>query len=329
MTTLRQVDPSLIDGPTANARFDLGDLKELAASITALGLLQPILVKPCGNRFTLVAGARRLSASVLARQAAIPVLELDPTADTSVVNLVENLHRVDLSPIEKGQAIRDLIIERNISQRDAANLTGLSQPTVSRLVRVIDLLHPELKTACHAGTMSFDKAYTFCQYDHDTQLRMWVARRTQAKGKPRRPSQAEVHLSAALVAFRTGDEDAALDLARKAVTALEVRKRNGSTSTPKVRSPGRPAKVPAPAPTPPPSTPPLSPGFEIFERQRRAAADTMATPPEAKGAWRPKVKCADCKHWLTIEVGKTSDTTLAAHRTESGCEAPRKALRAG
>ena len=125
--------------------FDETKIDELAESIKSYGVLSPILVKasPTSGRFILVAGERRLRASIKAGKASIPAVinqNKDTTSDSTLaIQLVENLQRSDLTPIERAQAIGVLKESYNLSVRDIAAKLGISKSMVQRSLEILDL----------------------------------------------------------------------------------------------------------------------------------------------------------------------------------------------
>jgi ParB family chromosome partitioning protein len=132
--------------------FDDEKLEELAASIKARGLLQPIVVRRLGDRFQIVAGERRYRAAKLAGMDRIPALVRD-TDDPLELALIENLQREDLTPLEEAEALSGLIERHTYSHREVGELIGKSRPYVSNALallrlpdRVKDELHQEGRT---------------------------------------------------------------------------------------------------------------------------------------------------------------------------------------
>jgi len=121
--------------------FDEERLGELAASIKAHGLLQPIVVRRMAGGFELIAGERRLRAAALAGVDPLPALvrEVD---DPLEVALIENLQREDLSPLEEAEALATLIERHGYSHREVADLLGKSRPYVSNTLALIRLPAP-------------------------------------------------------------------------------------------------------------------------------------------------------------------------------------------
>ena len=126
--------------------FDPAALDQLARSIAANGLLQPVSVRDLKNgSYELISGERRLLAYQSLGQRQIPAIILDlPTQDSAVLALVENLHRADLSFLEEAQAIADLMETLGLTQQQAARLLCRSQPSIANKLRLLRL--PQ--TAC-------------------------------------------------------------------------------------------------------------------------------------------------------------------------------------
>ena len=137
MLPIGQIDPNL-DQPRRS--FDEEALKELAASIRAVGVLQPIIVAPNGERFTIIAGERRYRASRLAEQTEIPAIVRDWDSQKRLeAALVENLQRDDLNPIEEAMGVRQLMDETGLTQEKVAERLGKSRPAVANLLRLLTL----------------------------------------------------------------------------------------------------------------------------------------------------------------------------------------------
>jgi ParB family chromosome partitioning protein len=126
--------------------MDEDRLAELAASIKAQGVIQPIVVRPIGaQRFEIIAGERRWRAAQLAGLTEIPAIVRD-AADQAVVAmaLIENIQREELSPLEEAQALQRLIIEFKLTHQQVADAIGRSRAAVSNLLRLQEL-PPEIK----------------------------------------------------------------------------------------------------------------------------------------------------------------------------------------
>jgi len=122
-------------------RMDVDSLNELAQSISAQGMLQPILVRPVGtDRYEIIAGERRWRAAQLAGLKEVPVLVRDIADEaTLAVALIENIQREDLNPLEEALGLERLINEFGMTHEQAAGAVGRSRSAVSNLLRLINL----------------------------------------------------------------------------------------------------------------------------------------------------------------------------------------------
>ena len=122
------------------SHFDEETLASLAASVRELGVLQPILVRPTGERFELIAGERRWRAARRAGLTTIPAV-IRPIDDSTSLEqaLVENLHRQDLNPLEEAGAYQQLIEDFGLTQEDVARRVGRSRSAVANILRLFQL----------------------------------------------------------------------------------------------------------------------------------------------------------------------------------------------
>jgi ParB family chromosome partitioning protein len=125
-------------------RMDEGSLYELAESIRAQGVMQPILVRPLGgDRFEIIAGERRVRAAKLAGLDDVPVLVKDvPDESAAAMALIENIQREDLNPLEEAQGLRRLTDEFGLTHEMAAKAVGRSRSAASNLLRLLHLTEP-------------------------------------------------------------------------------------------------------------------------------------------------------------------------------------------
>jgi len=115
-------------------------LEELADSIRANGILQPILVRPVGSGYEIIAGERRFRAAEIAGLQEVPVLVRDATdVEMLELALVENIHRSDLNPIERALAYKNFLQAFSLSQTDAAARLGEDRSVVANHLRLLDL----------------------------------------------------------------------------------------------------------------------------------------------------------------------------------------------
>ena len=125
-------------------RMDPGSLEELAASIKAQGLIQPISVRPVGKgRYEIIAGERRWRAAQIAGMAEVPVLIREiPDDAVLAMSLIENIQREDLNPLEEAAGMQRLIDEFSMTHQQAADAVGRSRPAASNLLRLLQLAKP-------------------------------------------------------------------------------------------------------------------------------------------------------------------------------------------
>ena len=121
--------------------FNQDTLKELADSIKAQGIIQPILVRMISNnQYEIIAGERRWQAAKIANLKEVPVIVKDISDSTALaMALIENIQREDLNVIEEARGIRRLIDEFNITHEEAAEAVGKSRTTVSNILRLLNL----------------------------------------------------------------------------------------------------------------------------------------------------------------------------------------------
>src|SRR4029453_18791608 len=122
------------------AAFDEEPMQELAASIEAVGVLQPIVVRPHGERFQIVMGERRVRAAKSAGLERIPAI-VRTTEDDQMLRdaLLENVHREDLNPLEEAAAYEQLLVDFEITQEELAARVGRSRPVIANAMRLLRL----------------------------------------------------------------------------------------------------------------------------------------------------------------------------------------------
>ena len=161
--------------------FDEEKLAELAASIKAQGLIQPIVVRPSGvGRYEIIAGERRWRAAQLAGLTEIPAVVRE-VADPEVaaMTLIENIQREDLSPLEEAHALRRLIEEFQHTHQQVADAIGRSRAAVSNLLRLLDLPE-EIKRLLKEGQIEAGHAKALMTLD--SALALGLARRAAEHG---------------------------------------------------------------------------------------------------------------------------------------------------
>ena len=156
-------------------RMDEGALNELAASIKAQGLMQPILVRPVArkngtDRYEIIAGERRFRAAQLAGLTDVPVLVKDvDDQSAAAMALIENMQREDLNPLEEAQGIHRLITDFSFTHEQAAGAVGRSRSAVSNLLRLLNLAKP-VQTMLMAGDIDMGHARALLAVDAATQI---------------------------------------------------------------------------------------------------------------------------------------------------------------
>ncbi|WP_223787236.1 ParB/RepB/Spo0J family partition protein [Marinicella meishanensis] len=150
--------------------MDQGKLQELADSIEAQGIVQPIVVRHiAGNRYEIIAGERRWRAAQLAQLTEVPVLvkQVDDQ-QTIAMALIENIQREDLNPLEEALALQRLIEEFTITHAQAAEAVGRSRVAVSNLLRLLELT-PKVKDMLNDGLLEMGHARCLLALDEAQQ----------------------------------------------------------------------------------------------------------------------------------------------------------------
>ncbi|MDD3677063.1 chromosome partitioning protein ParB [Thauera propionica] len=154
-------------------RMDPGSLEELAASIKAQGIMQPIMVRPVGDdAYEIIAGERRWRASQIAGLAEVPCLVRDiPDEAALAMSLIENIQREDLNPLEEASGIQRLIDEFEMTHQQAADAVGRSRPAASNLLRLLNLAKP-VQELLMAGDIDMGHARALLPLDGASQIQL-------------------------------------------------------------------------------------------------------------------------------------------------------------
>jgi ParB family chromosome partitioning protein len=157
----REIPLDQIDRNPFQTRSSLNEeqLAELAASITANGVVQPVLVRPQANgRFQLIAGERRWQASKRAGKETIPAILRQVSDEQAIeITIVENLQRADLNPIEQARAFDRLSREFHMTQEQMAARTGKDRASVANFLRLLKL-PAEIQAKVESGDLTFGHA---------------------------------------------------------------------------------------------------------------------------------------------------------------------------
>ena len=152
-------------------RMDEGSLYELAESIKAQGVMQPVLVRSVGpERFEIIAGERRVRAARLAGLDDIPVLVREVADEAAAaMALIENIQREDLNPLEEAQGIKRLLDEFGLTHEQAAQAVGRSRSAASNLLRLLNLTEP-VQQMLMAGDIDMGHARALLPLDGAQQI---------------------------------------------------------------------------------------------------------------------------------------------------------------
>ncbi len=169
MLPIRLIDPNR-EQPRKS--FDEEALNELAQSIRAVGVLQPIIVTRNGERYSIIAGERRYRASRLAEKEEIPAIVRDWDEQMRLeAALIENLQRDNLNPIEEAMGVRRLMDETGLTQEQAAQRLGKSRSALANLLRLLTL--PDaVRQMLIEGKLSAGHARALVTVDRKRQLQL-------------------------------------------------------------------------------------------------------------------------------------------------------------
>lgn len=164
------------------SRFDDEALDELAASITEVGVLQPVVVsRDDDGTLYLIAGERRWRAARKAGLTTIPAVIRGATGETTLVEaLVENVQRQDLTPLEEAHAYKQLLENTGMSQEDVATRVGKSRPAVSNTLRLLQL-PGAVQRMIDNGALSAGHARALLGLD-DEKYAVYLAEKASAEG---------------------------------------------------------------------------------------------------------------------------------------------------
>lgn len=159
--------------------WDQQELEDLAESIRTNGVIQPIIVRPVGPKFELIAGERRFRAAQLASMETIPALVRTATDEQMLeLSLIENIHRTDLNPIERANAYKNYLTTFSLTQADAAERLGENRSVLANYLRLLDL-PGEVKQMLIEGRLTAGHARAILALPTD-ELRRKLANRAMA-----------------------------------------------------------------------------------------------------------------------------------------------------
>ena len=190
---LMELDIELIQPGKYQPRtqMDMMKLRELADSLKAQGMVQPIIVRNIGNnKYEIIAGERRWRAAQIAEFATVPVVIKDVSdRQTIAMALIENIQREDLNPLEEAMALERLIKEFDLTHQQAADSVGRSRVAVSNLLRLLEL-HKDVKNLLDGGQLEMGHARALLALDGKDQFK--AAQQVIKKGLSVRATEALV-----------------------------------------------------------------------------------------------------------------------------------------
>jgi ParB family transcriptional regulator, chromosome partitioning protein len=195
---LHELAIDMISPNPEQPRTDISDegVAELADSISKVGLLQPIIVRPLGEGYQIIAGERRWRACRVAGLTRVPVKVLSKTEIESLeIALIENLQRQDLNPIEESRGYRRLLTEYRMTQAELADKVSKSRSTITNALRLLDL-PDEVQELVYDGKMTAGHARAVLSIA-DEAIRMKLAQRIVDDGLSVREAENLARLYAA------------------------------------------------------------------------------------------------------------------------------------
>ena len=179
--SLRQISIDAISPNPYQARttWNEQELADLAESIRANGVIQPIIVRPVGPAYQLIAGERRFRAARLASLTTIPAIVRQATDEELLeLALVENIHRTDLNPVERARAYQNYLSTFSLTQAEAAGRLGEDRSVIANYLRILDLPE-EIKQMLIDGQLAMGHARAILALPTD-ELRRKLANRALA-----------------------------------------------------------------------------------------------------------------------------------------------------
>jgi len=222
-TELRDVAVELIapNPHQPRKRFDDEALAALASSLTANGVIQPVLVRPkAGGTFELIAGERRWRAAQIAGLETVPALVRARSDAASIeLALVENMAREDLNPVEEARAVAALVEELGLTREEVGKRCGRSRVAVSNLLRLLDLPDEVLVLLENGALTEGHGRALLLAEDHDARRRLgrtaaeegWSVRVTEARARAANERAASAAAGRAPRAGLNPDQAAAIE----------------------------------------------------------------------------------------------------------------------
>ena len=176
MEKYKEIPLELIDDPNAPARLTPEDpeIIDLAESIREVGLINPLRVKPVGERFEVIAGHRRLMACRIINLSPVPctISKADNGKDMETM-LAENVARLDLTPMEEAAMIEEMREKKNYGRRTVAKVLGKSEAWVQQRIDLLKL-PPDLQQAIHERGLACTTAMKLAEVDDEEIRKRWI-----------------------------------------------------------------------------------------------------------------------------------------------------------
>ena len=164
------------NGDQPRKLFDHQTIEELAQSIKANGLLQPILVRPRGGSYQIISGERRYRACRKLGLTEIPVVVRPLNdQDTLLAGLIENIQREDLNPVEEAQTLKRILLDYGLTHDQLAEAVGRSRSAITNRLRILQL-PMEVQEQIATGTLSSGHAKMLAGLKDPHQILYWVKR---------------------------------------------------------------------------------------------------------------------------------------------------------
>lgn len=246
-------------------KFNETSITELAESIKEHGVIQPIVVRPLGDRYEIIAGERRYKASVLAGKETIPaiVTELNDK-DSAEVALIENVQRQDLTPIEEAISYKKILDMGYLTQEELAEKLGKTQSTVANKLRLLNL-DEEVQEALLETKISERHARSLLKLTNKDNQKAMLAK----------------IISERLTVRRTDEEIGKMINDNKNIEILDFNEEPKNTQSTNLNIPSTPIVedvVPEPIMPSMPNNPNINPGFMNVEKIEQEAKDINVVP---------------------------------------------------
>ena len=178
----RMVPIELLDPNPGQPRQVMGDLSELMASIAEKGVIEPLVVRPSGNRYQIIAGERRYHAAVQVGLRELPVVQRDADdAEVMEIALIENLQRKDLTAFEEAEALQQLAQRCRYTHEDMSRKLGKSRTSITESLSLISM-PDEVRNLCRLADISSKSTLLQIVRQSDPQKMLALVEKMAAQG---------------------------------------------------------------------------------------------------------------------------------------------------